>query len=73
VTPISTETSESFKITIYDSNNFAINFVSSALTLTMQDGLQIGTITVAPSSIIVGANSTHNITFQTPVPFQNGF
>ena len=36
VTPISTETTDSFKIFIYDSMGYEVNFIREALSMTMK-------------------------------------
>lgn len=72
-TPISTETSASFRVTIYDSAGYEVNFVKSALAITMLQGLRIEDIAVTTDSNVVGSKSFHNITFETPVPFEKGF
>ena len=53
-TPISTETSSTFKVIIYDKDGFEINYVVKALTITMRDGRDIGPIDVIPGSEMVG-------------------
>lgn len=73
LTPISTETSSSFLITIYDSNGFEINYVRTALTVTMQEGIPIIQLSVTPDSFVVGATSMHTVNFTSPVPIRAGF
>ena len=73
LTPISTETSSSFQIIIYDSKGYKINYVKTALTVTMQQGIPIPTIAIAPDSLVVGATSTHTVNFTSPVPILAGF
>lgn len=73
MTPISTETTDSFEIYIYDSNGFLINFVKEALTITMLKGKQIETVLVTPTSYRVGDSAQYDLVFITPVPILVGF
>ena len=69
ITPISTETTESFKLSIVDANGYEVNYIKRALTVTMFEGLGIGKIEVKPDVLTVGATSNHEVIFETPVPF----
>ena len=69
ITPISTETTESFKLLIVDANNYEVNYIKSALTITMFEGLRIEQIEVKPDVLTVGATANHEVIFETPVPF----
>jgi hypothetical protein len=53
-TPISTETTESFKILIADKDNYRVNFVNEALTITMRQGKMMSKVAVLPDSTRVG-------------------
>jgi hypothetical protein len=52
---------------------YEVNFITEALSLTMQQGLSIDTIEVEPGSKTVGDTCDHSISFQTPVPILEGF
>jgi hypothetical protein len=44
VTPISTETTDSFKVFVFDKNGYLVNFITEALTMTVSDGTPIETM-----------------------------
>ena len=44
VTPISTETTDSFKVFVFDKNSYLVNFITEALTMTVSDGTPIETM-----------------------------
>jgi len=73
VTPISSETTDSFEIVIYDANGYVINFVTEALTITMRDGKRIENVEIVPSSYIVGEEADYTIAFISPVPIEDHF
>lgn len=72
ITPISTKTSGTFIIQVLDSLEREINYVKSALTLTMKSGIDIGNVELSSDSYVVGALTNHTLTFTTPVPLFDG-
>lgn len=72
-TPISIQTTDSFKIRITDKNGFIINYVYESVFITMQIGSNIGQLTVVPSEVVTGSMSEHSISFKAPVPLDDGF
>jgi hypothetical protein len=73
VTPISTETTDSFKIYVQDSEGYMINYITEALTITMLHGKEIETVKVEPTSYRVGDQADYTIEFITTVPIRAGF
>ena len=63
VTPISTETTDSFKVFVYDRMGYLVNFITEALTMTVSDGTPIETINVVPESYRVGNATRHTLQF----------
>ena len=72
-TPLSMKTSDSFKVIITDSQGHEINYVLTALSLTMKQGKDIGENYVSVSSDIVGAFASHDIIFYSPTPLYKDF
>ena len=73
LTPISVKSSETFRVRITDSNLYEINYVEEALPVTMRRGQDVGPIELTVGSEVVGEQTTHNVTFTTPVPLEDGF
>ncbi len=72
-TPLSMKTSDTFKVNITDAEGRQINYVVSALSLTMKQGKDVGPLTVAVSDLVVGNEATQTVSFETPAPLYNGF
>lgn len=72
-TPISTKTSETFKVIVYDKDLHEINYVEQAMSLTMKVGKDIGIINLDTINGIVGGFTEHSLTFVTPAPIYDGF
>jgi hypothetical protein len=72
ITPISVKTSGTFIIQVLDSQEREINYVRSALTLTMKQGIDVGPLDLVSDSYQVGAFTNHTLTFTTPVPLIDG-
>jgi len=53
---------------VLDKEEREINFVKSALTLTMKKGIDIGPLDLVSESYLVGALTNHTLSFTTPVP-----
>lgn len=72
-TPLSTETTDSFKILITDKNGYRVNFVNEALTITMRQGKMMSKVAILPDSTRVGDQADYLVSFETPVPIMPGF
>lgn len=67
-TPLTTESSGSFKIFTKDSKGRIVNYVITDLLITMLKGKHIPSLEVRASNYIVGATAAHSFSFATPVP-----
>ena len=73
LTPESTETSDSFVVTIHDQAGYKVNFVETSMTVTMREGHPIEHFFVQPDILTVGESSFHKISLETPVLVLDGF
>jgi len=73
LTPISTQTSSTFKLELTDSEGYKINYIEKALTITMRDGKDVGPLEIEAGNYTVGEKSYHMVTFTTPVPLYDGY
>ena len=73
ITPISKETSDTFKVIITDSELHEINFVDNSLSLTMAVGKDIFPMSLDVDSDRVGDKTAHEISFKTPAPLYDDF
>lgn len=71
-TPLSVKTTETFQVTIYDSELHEINFVRRALSLTMKTGKDIGVVELIAGNGIVGGFTDHTLRFSAPAPLYSG-
>lgn len=69
-TPLTTESTSSFKILTKDAAARIVNFVLSDLRVTMLRGKHIPTLAVKASNYVVGASASHTFSFATPVPLE---
>ena len=72
-TPISVQTSRTFRTKITDGNLNEINYVDSALTITMKEGADVGFQDLVIDNYDVGATNIHELSFITPTPLLENF
>ena len=73
LTPISVESSDTFKVRITDAELYEINYVEEALTITMKQGQDIGPLQLEVADPTVGSRTSHTLTFEAPVPLYDGY
>lgn len=67
---LTTESSKSFEIYAYDKEQRLVNFIKKDLYVTMQGGKSITNLKVNSASKVIGAITTHEFEFTTPVPIE---
>lgn len=72
-TPISKETTQTFKFLLSAKNNARINFNENPLFVTILNGKTINYLKATPSSLVVGEINKHAIKFKTPTPLFDGY
>lgn len=70
-TPLTTKSSESFRVYSRDAADRIINFVETDLLVTMPKGKLLDGLTVTSSSYVVGKIAEHSIQFTSPVPISS--
>lgn len=70
-TPLTTKSSESFRVYSRDAQGRIINYVETDLLVTMQAGKFMEGLTVASSDNVVGKVAEHSIQFASPVPIRS--
>ena len=72
-TPISKETTQTFKFLLTDKDNLRINYNENPLFITILEGITINYAKVEPSSDVVGDINKHKVSFRTPTPLYDGY
>jgi hypothetical protein len=72
-TPISKETTQTFKLLLADKDNRRINFNENPLFVTILNSKTIRYVKAIPSSMTVGKINKHTIRFKTPTPLYDGY
>lgn len=70
ITPLTTLSSDSLMIFVFDEEARMINYVMKELFITMLKGKLIDDITVSSSSQIVGSEASHFVKFKTPLDIE---
>ena len=73
MTPVSSQTSSTFKFYSMDSAGNIIDKIESDLTVTMLTGRLITSMSASSASLVVGATTTHTLQFTTPVPLKDNY
>jgi len=71
-TPISKETTQTFKFLLTNDQNMRINYNENPLFVTILNSKTISYLKVIPSSLTVGEINKHMIKFTTPTPLFDG-
>lgn len=72
-TPLSMKTSDSFHVIIYNNGLREINYVRKAMSLTMKQGKDVGSIQLIPGNSINGSFTDHTLRFLSPAPIYKDF
>lgn len=67
-TPLTTKSSDSFKIYTRDKEGRRVNYIERDLFITMQEGKQFKNFNVTSDSYVVGNVTNHIFQFISPVP-----
>ena len=69
-TPLTTKTSDSFKLYVKDKNGYIVNYIDTDMRATMLKGKYIEAAKVSSSSPRVGDIADHTVSFDSVVPLE---